>query len=384
MAETSSVGILTSGGDAPGMNAAVRAAFRSLKMREPERELLFFREGFRGLARRLDSSSDRNVDRRAVRDIIHRGGTFLGTGRVPELRQPEGEPADLEERLAAREAFLRVAVANLYQMNVRNLIVIGGDGSFRGAKLIADTFRATFPRRYFSVVGIPASIDNDIHGTQYSIGFDSALNNVVDAIRKIRDTVESHKRAIILEVMGNTSGWLALQSAVAGGAAVVAIPESPSSYDHEAIVRRLSAGVRRDYRYFIIVVAEGVHKRAGADWSQRLAERIEGDPVIREALGGPMEVRINSVGHLARGGSPSALDNTLAGLLGSAAADVIQLGHVPGEAPIEGDVVVGCRGPYAIATPLTEVIEHSPRLVTEESPLFQLSQKLMLQDEQPF
>lgn len=384
MHESSSVGILTSGGDAPGMNAAVRAAFRSLKMREPERELLFFREGFRGLARRLDSSSDRNVDRRAVRDIIHRGGTFLGTGRVPELYLPEGDVPDLEDRLAAREAFLRVAVANLFQMNVSHLVVIGGDGSFRGARLIADTFRQTFPRRPFRVVGIPASIDNDIHGTQYSIGFDSALNNVVDAIRKIRDTVESHKRAIILEVMGNTSGWLALQSAVAGGASLVAIPEAPPSYDHAVILQRLVAGVRRDYRYFIIVVAEGVHKRAGADWSQRLAESIEGDRAIREALGGPMEVRINSVGHVARGGSPSALDNTLAGLLGSAAADVIQLGGLPGEAAVTGDAMVGCRGPYATVLPLAEAIEHSPRLVTPESPLYQLSEKLMLQAEQPF
>ena len=384
MRDTSSVGILTSGGDAPGMNSAVRAAFRAIKMREPDRELLFFRDGFRGLARRLDSSSDRNVDRRAVRDIIHRGGTFLGTGRVPELRLPEDDADDREERLVARDAFLRVAVANLFQMNVGHLVVIGGDGSFRGARLIADAFREAFPKRPFEVVGIPATIDNDIYGTQFSIGFDSALNNVVDAIRKIRDTVESHKRAIILEVMGNTSGWLALQSAIAGGAAVVAIPEVAASYDHEAIVRRLAAGVARDYRYFIIVVAEGVHKRAGADWSRRLAARIEEDAAIREVLGGPMEVRINSMGHVARGGSPTALDNTLAGLLGSAAADIIQLGHLPGEEPVSGDVVVGCRGPYPVVESLADVVANSPRLVTEDSPLFQLSQKLMLQAEQPF
>ncbi|MBK8264693.1 MAG: ATP-dependent 6-phosphofructokinase [Nannocystis sp.] len=378
------VGILTSGGDAPGMNTAVRAAFRALKMREPDREILFFRDGFRGLARRLDSASDRNVDRRAIRDIIHRGGTFLGTGRVPELRLPEGPVADLEERLAAREAFLRVAVANLYQMQVDHLVVIGGDGSFRGAKLIAESFRSAFPRRPFRVIGVPASIDNDIFGSQYSIGFDSALNNVVDAIRKIRDTVESHKRAIILEVMGNTSGWLALQSAIAGGAAIVAIPEVEASYDHDLILQRLAAGIRRDYRYFIIVVAEGVHKRAGADWSIRLGARIEADPRIREALGGAMEVRLNSIGHLARGGSPSALDNTLAGLLGAAAADVIQTGSVGGEPVIEGDAVVGIHGPFPVVLSLEEVVQGSPRLVTVQSPLYQLSEKLMLQAEQPF
>jgi 6-phosphofructokinase 1 len=266
-----SVGILTSGGDAPGMNAAVRAAFRGLKMSAPDSELLLFRDGFRGLARRLDSSSDRNVDRKAVRDIIHRGGTFLGTGRVSELLMPPDRSApDHDERLAAREAFLRVAAVNLFQTQVESLLVIGGDGSFRGARVIAEAYRATFPKRPFRVIGIPGTIDNDLHGTDFSIGYDTALNNVVDSIRKLRDTIESHRRAIILEVMGNTSGWLALQSAIAGGAAVVAIPEVEETWDIDQILPRLIAGVRRDYRYFVIVVAEGVLKRAGADWSQRL------------------------------------------------------------------------------------------------------------------
>ena len=379
-----SIGILTSGGDAPGMNAAVRAAFRSLKMRDPDCELHFFRDGFRGLARRLDSSSDRSVDRRAVRDIIHRGGTFIGTGRVPELvLPPEGSPG-YADRLAAREDFLKVAAINLYQMRVDSLVVIGGDGSFRGARLIGDAFREHFPRRPFRVIGIPGTIDNDLHGTDYSIGYDTALNNVVDAIRKLRDTIESHRRAIILEVMGNTSGWLALQSAIAGGAAVVAIPEVPETWDHEQIVRRLVAGVRRDYRYFVIVVAEGVLRRAGADWCEVLRHKLESDRAIEAHLGHPMEVRINSVGHVARGGSPSALDNTLAGLLGAAAADVAQAGALAGGPTLEGDVMVGCRGPRVVAVPLAEVIEHSPRLVTRDSELYQLSLKLMLSAEQPF
>lgn len=379
-----SIGILTSGGDAPGMNAAVRAAFRSLKMRDPDCELLFFRDGFRGLARRLDSSSDRSVDRRAVRDIIHRGGTFIGTGRVPELVLPPEDSPNFAERLAAREDFLKVAVVNLYQMRVDNLLVIGGDGSFRGARLIGQAFREHFPRRPFRVIGIPGTIDNDLHGTDYSIGYDTALNNVVDSIRKLRDTIESHRRAIILEVMGNSSGWLALQSAIAGGAAVVAIPEVAETWDHEQIVRRLVAGVRRDYRYFIIVVAEGVMRRAGADWCESLRRKLEDDRAIESHLGHPMEVRINSVGHVARGGSPSALDNTLAGLLGSGAADVAQLGALHGDPPIAGDVMVGCRGPRVVVTPLDEVIEHSPRLVTRDSELYQLSLKLMLSAEQPF
>jgi 6-phosphofructokinase 1 len=378
------VGILTSGGDAPGMNAAVRAAFRSLKMRAPDSELLLFRDGFLGLARRLDSSSDRNVDRKAVRDIIHRGGTFLGTGRVPELVLPGPDAPDYEERLAAQEAFLRVAAVNLFQTRVESLIVIGGDGSFRGARRIAEAYRQMFPKRPFRVIGIPGTIDNDLHGSDFSIGYDTALNNVVDSIRKLRDTIESHRRAIILEVMGNTCGWLALQSAIAGGAAVVAIPEVAETWDQDQIIPRLIAGVRRDYRYFVIVVAEGVCKHAGADWSTRLKHRIEQTTEISERLGHPMEVRINSVGHVARGGSPSALDNTLAGLLGAAAADIAQLGGLQEGQPVHGDVMVGCRGPHVVVTSLDEVIAHSPRLVSRDSELYQLSLKLMLSSEQPF
>ncbi len=379
-----SVGILTSGGDAPGMNAAVRAAFRGLKMNAPDSELLLFRDGFRGLARRLDSSSDRNVDRKAVRDIIHRGGTFLGTGRVSELLPPDPSAPDHDERLAAREAFLRVAAVNLFQTQVESLLVIGGDGSFRGARVIAEAYRATFPKRPFRVIGIPGTIDNDLHGTDFSIGYDTALNNVVDSIRKLRDTIESHRRAIILEVMGNTSGWLALQSAIAGGAAVVAIPEVEETWDIDQILPRLIAGVRRDYRYFVIVVAEGVLKRAGADWSQRLKRRIEECAEIHDSLGHAMEARINSVGHVARGGSPSALDNTLAGMLGAAAADLAQGLPLPDGTRVDGDVMVGCRGPHVIATPLDEVVRFSPRPVTRDSELYQLSQKLMLRAEQPF
>jgi len=379
-----SVGILTSGGDAPGMNAAVRAAFRSLKMRAPDSELVLFRDGFRGLARRLDSASDRSVDRKDVRDIIHRGGTFIGTGRVPELYMPKDDAPDREDRLAAREAFLRVAAVNLFQTRVENLIVIGGDGSFRGARAIAAAYREMFPRRPFRIIGLPGTIDNDLHGSEYSIGYDTALNNVVDAIRKLRDTIESHRRAIILEVMGNTSGWLALQSAIAGGAAAVAIPEVEETWDQDDLVRRLVAGVRRDYRYFIIVVAEGVLKRAGADWSHRLARRIEEAAPIQEILGHAMEARINSVGHIARGGSPSALDNTLAGLLGSAAADLAQTGSLSHGPPVEGDVMVGWHGSHVVVTPLDEVIQNSPRLVTREGELYQLSNKLMLSAGQPF
>lgn len=379
-----SVGILTSGGDSPGMNAAVRAAFRAIKMREPEREIIFFRDGYRGLAGRLDTRTDRNVDRSAVRDILHRGGTFLGTGRVPQLKLPPADAPDFEERVQLQQAFLTVAAANLYQLGVRDLIVIGGDGSYKGGSVIAEHFRQTFASWPFRVVGLPGTIDNDIYGTDPTIGYDTARNNLIDAIRKLRDTVESHQRAIILEVMGNQSGWLALESAIAGGASVVAIPEVPESWDQDRILECLKSGVRGNYRYFIIVVAEGVMKKAGADWMQRLRERIENDPEIVDTDGEPMDVRINSVGHVARGGQPTALENTNAARMSSAAAEAIICGTINGVPVPDGDITIGVQGTRIVSWPLAEVVAKSPRLVTTECELYKLSQQMMLQPVQPF
>ncbi|TVQ96959.1 MAG: ATP-dependent 6-phosphofructokinase [Deltaproteobacteria bacterium] len=377
------IGILTSGGDAPGMNAAVRGFFRALKLQEPRREVVFFRDGYKGLAGKLDSSTDRNVDRTAIRDILHRGGTFLGTGRVRALIPPPDDAPDRDARLRAQQDFLRVAAVNLYQLDISDLIVVGGDGSFKGARLIADHFRDTFPERPFRVLGIPATIDNDIHGTAWTIGFDTALNNTVSAIRNIRDTVESHKRGIILEVMGNRSGWLALQSAVAGGASVVAIPEIPASWDHDDILRRIRAGIQRDYRYFIVVVAEGVRTRAGRDWSRQLRHRMENDEEIIRQLGDPMEVRINSVGHVARGGHPSALDNTLASAFGAEAASRI-LSSPASTAGGAQDSMIGHDGARTVHVPLDEVTARSPRLVSPDAAIWQLAQQLMLNVGQPY
>lgn len=379
-----SIGILTSGGDSPGMNAAVRAAFRAIKMREPSREIIFFRDGYRGLAGRLDTRTDRNVDRSAVRDILHRGGTFLGTGRVPQLKLPPEDAPDFEARLELQQAFLTVAAANLYQLGVSDLIVIGGDGSYKGGAVIAEHLRKTFPSGPFRIIGLPGTIDNDIYGTDPTIGYDTARNNLIDAIRKLRDTVESHQRAIILEVMGNQSGWLALESAIAGGASVVAIPEIPETWDHERILECLRSGVRGQYRYFIIVVAEGVMRKAGADWMEQLKLRIEQDPDIHDTDGEPMDVRINSVGHVARGGQPTALENTNASRMSAAAADAIITGEVDGVPVPDGDITIGVEGTRIRVLPLAEVVANSPRLVTRSCELYRLSQQLMLQPVQPF
>lgn len=378
-----SIGILTSGGDSPGMNAAVRALFRAAKMRAPDEEIVFFRDGYRGLAARLDTSTDCNVDRSAVRDIIHRGGTFLGSGRLPGLKPPSPDTPDYETKARAQRTLLDTAAANLRQLDIHTLVIVGGDGSYRGATSIADAYRDKHPDRPFRVIGLPGTIDNDVYGSEYSIGFDTARNNIVDALRKLRDTVDSHQRCILLEVMGNTSGWLALESAIAGGAAAVAVPEIPESWDHERILERLRAGVARHYRYFIIVVAEGVLRQAGEDWSRELARRIETDAEIHDTDGEPMAVRINSVGHVARGGQPSALDNMVASRLGAAAAELAQLGTVNGT-PIEGDAALGVEGHGVLALPLAEVVRQSPNLVDADGPLWTLAEQMMLRSHQPF
>ncbi len=377
------IGILTSGGDSPGMNAAIRAIFRAAKMRDPNVGIQFFRDGYRGLAARLEASTDHDVDRSAVRDIIHRGGTFLGSGRLPGMRAPDADDPNFEAKQRICEDLLRTASVNLHQLDVSTLVVIGGDGSYRGATSIAAAYRERHPNTPFRIIGLPGTIDNDVYGSEYSIGYDTARNNIVDAIRKLRDTVDSHQRCIILEVMGNTSGWLALESAIAGGAAVVAIPEIASSQDHERILERLRAGVRKKYRYFIIVVAEGVLKRAGDTWSTDLMNRIQTDPLIHDTDGEPMQVRVNSVGHIARGGQPSSLDNTLASRLGAAAAELAQLGTVNGVA-YDGDMALGVLGHSVRALPLSEVVAQSPHVVEETDPAWTLAEQMMLQPTQPF
>ena len=377
------IAILTSGGDAPGMNAAIRSIFRCVKTSNPRNEVVLFKNGFRGLAGRLEANMDVNVQRKELRGILNRGGTFIGTGRVVELLPvPEGAP-DAERRLRERKAFLDVAGVNLYQLGIDGLVVIGGDGSYQGAYTIAQSYRAQFDRQ-LRVVGIPGTIDNDIHGTDYTIGFDTALANTVDALRKIRDTVESHRRAIILEVMGNTSGWIALSAGIAAGASAIALPEIPESYDQERIINRCIAALRHDYRYFIVVMAEGVKKASGDPYySEKLAAAIGRHEEIARILGHPMSVRTNIIGHLARGGTPSAFDNILAARFGFAATQAV-LGELELPQEWSHDVAVALQGRDIVHLPLREVALHGPRLVQADDPLYQLSHQLAVQEDQFF
>ena len=276
------IGVLTSGGDAPGMNSAIRAVTR--KAIYHGLEVVGIKRGFWGLL----NESYMELKLGSVADIIHRGGTLLLTSRSEEFKTPEGQ---------------KKALAFLHKIGVSGLVVIGGDGSFKGA-------RALFEQG-LNTVGVPATIDNDIWGCERTIGFDTAVDTVTDAINKLRDTAAAHERIYVVETMGRHSGAIALMAGLAGGAESILIPEMPVDYD--AICRRLRRGIDRGKRHSIILVAEGV-----ATGSQ-VAEQVQ---CILD-----MEVRVTVLGHLQRGGTPSAFDRMLASTMGAEAVDVLRRGE---------------------------------------------------------
>jgi 6-phosphofructokinase 1 len=371
------IGILTSGGDAPGMNAAVRAVFRGVKAHSPDHEIMLFREGLNGLAGRLDVNYLADIERTSLRDIIHRGGTFIGTGRIPELKPPPPGCLDVPAWERKRKEITDVAVINIRQFALSGLVVVGGDGSFKGLLSIAQAYQERFGEPV-GLVGLPGTIDNDIWGTEVCIGYDTALNNTVDCLRKLRDTIDSHRRCAILEVMGNTSGWIALSAALAGGATTVMLPEVPESYQMDRVLARVRAAMRLNYRSIIVVMAEGVRRASGNDrLGEDLRAAIEDDPVVREMLGRPLETRLNIVGYLARGGQPSAFDNLLACRLGdAAAARVLSDDRTP--------VMVGLQNNRVVTQHLEQVVAHSPRLIQPEEELLRVADHLLINEHQKF
>lgn len=297
------IGVLTSGGDAPGMNAAIRAVVRrglSLGM-----EVVGVRRGYAGLI----SGDFIPLTLSSVGDIIHRGGTILHTARSDRFRTPEGQ----------QEALARVKEAGL-----EGLVVIGGDGSFRGALALT--------AQGLPAVGVPGTIDNDIAGTDATIGFDTAVNTCLDAIRKIRDTATSHDRTFVLEVMGRHSGWIALAAGLSGGAESILIPEAPVDLDE--VVVRLKRGADRGKRHSLIIVAEG----AGQGF--KIGEEIK----ARTGF----DTRITVLGHIQRGGSPTAVDAMLASRLGARAAELLLEG--------QGGRFVGVVNNEVVTPPLDSVL----------------------------
>lgn len=284
------IGILTSGGDAPGMNAAIRAAVRYGIF--AGMEVVGIERGYAGL---LENKTV-PMTMRSVSDIIQRGGTILRTARCLEFKTPEGQAKGIE---------------NLRNAGIEGLIVIGGDGSFMGAKALSE--------KGFPAVGIPGTIDNDLAYTDFTLGFDTACNTVLDAINKIRDTMTSHERVSIIEVMGRKCGDIALYAGLGGGAEVIVVPEH--KLEIETICERLTESKERGKLSGIVVLAEG------AGHADELAKEIE----TRTGF----SIRSSVLGHLQRGGSPSMKDRLLGTSMGVYAVKLLEKGV--------GNRIVGIR-----------------------------------------
>ena len=276
------IGVLTSGGDAPGMNAAIRAVVRTA--RSKGLHVRGIRRGYAGL---LEEDIIR-LDAGDVSDIIQRGGTILQTARSKEMMTEEGP---------------RKAAAVCKKYDIDGLVVIGGDGSFRGAQKISSYGVNT--------IGLPGTIDLDIACTEYTIGFDTAVNTAMEAIDKIRDTSTSHQRCSIVEVMGRDAGYLALWCGIANGAERILMPEE-HDYDEEKIIEDIIKNRKRGKKNYIIINAEGIGD------SMNMAKRIE------ERTG--METRATILGHMQRGGSPTCKDRVYASIMGSMAVDLLMEG----------------------------------------------------------
>ncbi|WP_020062418.1 6-phosphofructokinase [Bacillus sp. 123MFChir2] len=316
------IGVLTSGGDSPGMNAAIRAVVR--KAIYHDLEVYGIYHGYAGLI----SGHIEKLELGSVGDIIHRGGTKLYTARCPEFKELEGQLKGIEQ---------------LKKFGIEGLVVIGGDGSYQGAKKLTE--------HGFPCVGVPGTIDNDIPGTDFTIGFDTALNTVIDAIDKIRDTATSHERTYVIEVMGRHAGDIALWAGLADGAETILIPEE--TYDMEDVIARLKRGSERGKKHSIIVVAEGV------------GSAIEIGKQIEEATN--FDTRVTVLGHVQRGGSPSAMDRVLASRLGARAVELLLKG--------QGGRCVGIQKNQLVDHDIIEALAKKHEIDAE---MYQLSKELSI------
>lgn len=305
------IGVLTSGGDAPGMNAAIRAVVRACAYNGIECVGIY--RGLQGLI----EGDFKELNARSVKNIINRGGTFLKSARSKEFRTEEGR---------------KKAFENLKKENIDALVVIGGDGTFAGASVFIKEFN-------FPIVGLPGTIDNDINGTDYTIGYDTALNTVVEAIDKIRDTANSHNRLFLVEVMGRDAGDIALNTGIGAGAEEILIPEQ--NMGRERLVESLSRSKKSGKTSSIVVVSEG----------DQIGKNIFGLAQYIEENLKEYEVRVTVLGHIQRGGSPSCYDRVLASRLGVGAIDALLRG--------ETNVMIGIVHNKVISVPFSEAIKGS-------------------------
>lgn len=339
----SRIGILTSGGDAQGMNAAVRAVVRTALDRGLEIYAIY--EGYQGMVKGGDYIRPLTWD--SVGGILNKGGTIIGTARCDDFRTREGR--------------LR-AVANLIEHEIAGLVIIGGDGSLTGANIFRQewpglleelvqqgelTVEKAAANPYLRIVGLVGSIDNDMFGTDMTLGADSALHRIAEAVDAISSTAASHQRSFVVKVMGRNCGYLALMGGLATGADWVLIPENPPNVDNwrEVMIDRLKAGRRAGRRDTIVVIAEGARDRQGNYiGSTEVAQTLE------EATG--EEVRVTVLGHVQRGGMPSAFDRNLGTQFGHAAVE-----HLLTAQPDTEPQVIGLRGNRIMASPLMEAVE---------------------------
>lgn len=305
MSNPNSIAVLTSGGDAPGMNAAVRAVVRTAIYKGMD--VYGVQRGYNGLI----TGEIVKMDLRSVSDIIHRGGTVLYTARSPKFRTPEG---------------VKQAADHCRELGIKGVVVIGGDGSYRGAR---DLTHAGIP-----CVGLPGTIDNDISSTDYTIGFDTAMNTAMHMVDNIRDTSQSHDRCSVVEVMGRNAGYLALHTGIACGATAVLVPEIPCDLEKDVIpkITRTQATGKKN---FIIVVAEGV------GGTENIARHIQ------ELTG--IDTRATILGHVQRGGSPTVRDRVLATQMGYHAVELLEQGI--------GNRVVGIKQDKVVDYDIDEALE---------------------------
>ncbi|MGB5445380.1 MAG: 6-phosphofructokinase [Psychromonas sp.] len=315
------IGVLTSGGDAPGMNAAIRAVVR--EGLGSGLEVYGIYDGYAG----LHKGNIKLLDRHSVSDVINRGGTFLGSARFPEFKE---------------ESVRKEAIENLKKHDIDALVVIGGDGSYMGAKKLTEMG--------YPCIGIPGTIDNDIPGTTYTIGFDTALNTVVEAVDRLRDTSTSHKRISIVEIMGRYCGDLTLGAAVAGGIEFVVIPEK--EYHEADLINQVKAGIEKGKTHMLIAICEHVTN------VDKLAKRIQAET--------GRETRATILGHIQRGGSPTARDRILASRMGAFAVKLLLQG--------QGGRCVGIVNSQMVHYDIIDCINNMKRPFNQE--LFDLSDSL--------
>src|SRR5687767_2733567 len=320
------IAVFCSGGDAPGMNAAIRSVVRTAAYYDLQAYGIY--RGYEGM---IDGEI-KKLDKRDVANIIHRGGTILKTARSERFMTKEG-------RKTAYDAL----VAN----DIDALIAIGGDGTFTGAKVFHEEYGIT-------TVGIPGTIDNDLYGTDYTIGFDTAVNTAIEAVDRIRDTADSHNRLFFVEVMGRDTGYIALNTGIGSGAGAILIPES--SIDVDTLVKHLEKTAKRQKLFSLIIVAEG-NENGNA---QKLAE------AIRESFP-EYDPKVTIIGHLQRGGAPSALDRLISSRMGFAAVEAVLKGKT--------NVMVGIANDQMVLVPFDDAINKSKEINRE---LLQLAEILSM------